>query len=62
MRTELDRLAENAFAREQGMAKGKAEEKIAIARAMLAEKIEPALIAKCTGLSLEELSAMEGAG
>lgn len=70
MRTELDRLAENAFAREQGMAKGKAEglaegkaeEKIAIARAMLAEKIEPALVAKCTGLTEKKVGQLKAKG
>lgn len=70
MRTELDRLAENAFAREQGMAKGKteglaegkAEEKIAIARAMLAEKIEPALVAKCTGLTEKKVVQLKAEG
>ncbi len=59
MHNELDRLAENAFAREQGFAegeaKGKADEKADIAKAMLADNVNPAVIAKYTGLSEEEI-------
>ena len=71
MHNELDRLAENAFAREQGFAEGVAEgeakgkaEGIAegkakgiagIAKAMLADNVNPAVIAKYTGLSEEEI-------
>ena len=67
MHNELDRLAENAFAREQGFAegvaegeargeaKGKADEKADIAKAMLADNVKPSVIAKYTGLSEEEI-------
>ena len=63
MHSELDRLAENAFAREQGFAEGeakgkaegKADEKADIAKAMLADNVNPAMIAKYTGLSEEEI-------
>ena len=63
MHNELDRLAENAFAREQGFAEGeakgkaegKADEKADIAKAMLADNVNPAMIAKYTGLSEEEI-------
>ena len=62
MHNELDRLAENAFAREQGFAegeaKGKADEKADIAKAMLADKVNPSVIAKYTGLSEEEIQKL----
>lgn len=66
MHNELDRLAENAFAKEQGFAegkaegeaKGKAEEKHAIAKAMLADKMDPSMVAKYTGLTAEEVHAL----
>lgn len=63
MHNELDRLAENAFAREKGFAegeaKGAANVKIAIAKAMLADKMDPALIAKYTGLSEEKVRSFQ---
>ncbi len=70
MHNELDRLAENAFAREQGFAEGeakgeakgkadeKADEKADIAKAMLADNVNPAVIAKYTGLSEEEIQKL----
>ena len=78
MHNELDRLAENAFAREKGFAEGKAKGKaegeakgraegraegevkrsVAIAKAMLADKMDPALIAKYTGLSEEKVRSL----
>ncbi len=70
MHNELDRLAENAFAREKGFAEGeakgvakgkaegKAEEKVAIAKSMLADKMDPVLIAKYTGLSEEKVRSL----
>ena len=71
MHNELDRLAENAFAREQGFAegvaegeargeaKGEAKEKANIAKAMLADKVDPSVIAKYTGLSEESILALQ---
>ena len=62
MHNELDRLAENAFAKEQGfaegLAKGEVKEKFAIAKAMLADKMDPTVIAKYTGLTEEEVLAL----
>ena len=70
MHNELDRLAENAFAREQGfaegeakgkaegIAEGKADEKADIAKAMLADNVNPSVIAKYTGLSEEEIQKL----
>ena len=62
MKDEFARLVENNFAREEGLAegeaKGKAEGKAEIARAMLAEGMEPALIIKLTGFSAEELDGL----
>ena len=54
MKDEFARLVENNFAREEGRAEGKAE----IAKAMLAEGMEPALIIKFTGLSAEEVDSL----
>ena len=63
MTTERDIRNQIAFARDKGLeegeAKGKAEGKAEIARAMLAEGMELALIIKLTGLSAEELSALK---
>ena len=62
MKDEFARLVENNFAREEGLAegeaKGKAEGKAEIARAMLAEGMELALIIKLTGFSAEELDGL----
>ena len=66
MHNELDRLAENAFAREQGfaegeakgIAEGKADEKAGIAKAMLADQVDPSVIAKYTGLPEEEIQKL----
>ena len=66
MRTELDRIAENNYAREQGLkqglaegeAKGKAEEKRAMAKKFRELKVEPAIISQATGLSEEEILAL----
>ena len=44
--------------REEGRAEGRKEEKIENALAMLKEKLSEALVAKCTGLSPEEVHAL----
>ena len=43
---------------EKGMEKGASQRSLEIAKSMLAEKIEVALIAKVTGLSTEEIEAL----
>ena len=58
MHNELDRLAENAFAREKGFAEGEAKRSVTIAKAMLADKMDPTLIAKYTGLSEEKVRSL----
>ena len=66
MHNELDRLAENAFAREQGFeegeAKGKAEgieeTNLKTAKAMLARKYPIDEISGITGLSEEEIQKL----
>jgi len=58
MHNELDRIAENAFAKEQGIAEGEAKEKLTIAKAMLADKLDPAVIAKYTGLPEEKVRSL----
>ena len=74
MHNELDRLAENAFAREQGFAegvaegeargeargeaKGEAKEKANIAKAMLARDYHTDEISRITGLPEEEIQKL----
>ena len=74
MRTELDRIAENNYAREEGRkqglaegtakgrAEGKAEGKAETIRAMAAsfkeQGVEIAIISRATGLSIEEIQAL----
>ncbi|MBQ6954194.1 MAG: hypothetical protein IJP81_09850, partial [Bacteroidales bacterium] len=66
MRTELDRIAENNYAREQGLkqglaegqAKGKAEAERATAKKLRELKVKPAIISQATGLSEEEILAL----
>ena len=54
MRTELDRIAENNYAREQG----KAEEKKSTAKNLRELKVDIAIISQATGLSKEEILAL----
>lgn len=58
MKDEFARLVENNFAREEGREEGLAEGKAEIAKAMLAEGMEPAVIIKLTGLSAEEVDSL----
>ena len=58
MKDEFARLVENNFAREEGRAEGASLRNIEIAKAMKAEKMEVALIAKLTGLSQEQVEAL----
>ena len=55
MRTEIDRLAELSYAKNKGKAEGKAE----AASAMLADGMSPALVSKYTGLSEEQIAALQ---
>ncbi len=63
MRTEIDRWAELSFAKNkgkaEGIAEGRAEGKAEDARAMLADGMSPVLIAKYTGLSEEQIAALQ---
>ena len=66
MRTELDIIAERQFAVEQaeargearGEVRGEAKQKAEIAKAMLADKVAPEVVAKYTGLTLEEIQQL----
>ena len=62
LKTYRDRLAEMAFAqqegREKGRAEGRAEEKLKNARSMKAAGISPELIAQITGLTLEAIAEL----
>jgi len=44
---------------EQGIAQGVAQSKADIAKAMLSEGLKASVISKCTGLSPEEIAALE---
>ena len=71
MFTEIDRIAQMEFAREEGEKRGeergreigreegKAEGIEATAKAMKKEGIHPETIAKCTGLSVDEIKALK---
>ena len=54
MRTEIDRIAENDFAREQGFKQGQ----VAIATAMLKDGVPVETVVKYTGLSVEDIQAL----
>lgn len=62
MTTERDIRNQIRFAEKQGLAKGREEgvqqERIAIAKQMLAEGIAPEIVSKCTGLTAEEIAAL----
>ena len=67
METWIDKHAQIDYAREKGLEegmekgieKGAAQSKAEIARAMLAEGLDVAIIAKCTGLTAEEVAALK---
>ena len=44
--------------REEGIAKGRAENAIEMAHKLKREGVDPAIIAKCSGLSIEEVEAL----
>ena len=58
MRTELDRIAENNYAREEGMKQGKAEEKKATATRLRDLGVDIGIISQATGLSQEEILSL----
>lgn len=62
MWTEIDQIATTAFAvekaKEEGKAEGRAEGKIETAKAMLEDNVSPEMVAKYTGLSLEEIAKL----
>ena len=69
MRTELDIIAEKAYARDEGLAEGRAaglkegraeghEALLETARRMLAEGLSVEMAAKCTGLSREDIAGL----
>ena len=58
LKTYRDRLAEMAFAQQEGREKGRAEEKLKNARSMKAAGISPELIAQITGLTPEAIAEL----
>ena len=62
MFTEIDRIATMDFAIDKAVAeateKGRDNERIRVAKAMILEKIPVETVAKCTGLSVEALSKL----
>ena len=55
MTNEIDRMCELSFARKEGEAKQQAK----TAKAMLADKVAPEVVAKYTGLTTEEVEALQ---
>lgn len=51
-------MCERKYGRELGREEGREEERRTIARNMLSEGIDPAIIAKTTGLTLKEIQAL----
>ena len=64
MRTELDIIAEKAYARETGLVEGRvegrAESQIEIARRLLAMGLGVEQVAQGTGLAVEEVEKLQG--
>ena len=58
MNTERDRRNQISYAHECGKAEGEAKEKLHIARNMKKAAVDSAIIAECTGLSLEEIEKL----
>ena len=59
MTTKRDIRAQMDYKYEQGMEKGKMDEKIGIAKAMLDEGMDDSVIAKLTGLPVEQISELK---
>lgn len=58
MRTELDRIAENEYARKQGMKIGREEERVVMAQRLMDLGVDPQIIQQATGLNQEEIKAL----
>ena len=62
MWTEIDQIATMTFAKEkamaEGLSKGEAKKAREIAKTMLADKVDPDVIAKYTGLPVEEIAQL----
>ena len=58
MRTEIDIIAQKAWAREEGRAEGAEDKAQSIARNLRDMGIPPEQIAKATGLSVEAIAAL----
>ena len=53
------RSTENDYAREEGLMKGRTEEKFEVARKLLVEGSAPEFVKKVTGLSLDEIEKLQ---
>ncbi len=58
MRTELDRIAENEYARKEGVKQGREEEKRAMAHRLLDLGVDSRIIQEATGLTREQIDAL----
>jgi predicted transposase/invertase (TIGR01784 family) len=54
----MDRQNEMVTARREGEAKGRAAERAKLAKSLLADNMPPNLVAKYTGLSLDEIERL----
>ena len=58
MRTELDRIAENEYARKEGREEGREEEKKAMAQKLRDLGVAPQTIQQATGFTQEQIDAL----
>ena len=59
MTTELDKIAQLDYAREEGRVEGREKEKIETAKKMLEDGLDADLICRYTGLSIEEIQKLQ---
>ncbi|MBR5955411.1 MAG: hypothetical protein IK022_02565 [Bacteroidales bacterium] len=60
MTTELDKIAQLDYAREEGRVEGREKEKIETAKKMLEDGLDAGLICRYTGLSIEKIQKLQG--
>ena len=59
MLNEYEKYVYGEYARQEGLKEGEAKQQAKIAKAMLADKVAPEVVAKYTGLTTEEIEALQ---
>ena len=59
MTTELDKIAQLDYAREEGRVEGREKEKIETAKKMLEDGLDAGLICRYTGLPIDEIQKLQ---